>query len=40
MIKKEVMPVQEKTHGYAFIENEQIGKELRELMVEYVRQQV
>lgn len=34
------MPVNEKEHGYAFIESEAVGEEIRAKMVEFVKQLV
>lgn len=37
-IPTSVMPIQESKHGYAFIENEEVGKAIREKMLEFIKQ--
>lgn len=39
-IPKEIMPVQESKHGYAFIANEQVGKTIRQAMLDFANQLV
>ena len=39
-IPLDVMPVLGSNHSFAFIENEQVGKEIREKMLEWARQMV
>ena len=40
ILPKEIMPVVEKKHGYAFIESETIGNIIREEMFQFTRQLV
>jgi|SRR5947207_12400952 len=37
-LTKELMPIEERLHGYAFIESLEVGMELRKLMQEYINQ--
>jgi hypothetical protein len=39
-LNKSLMPVQEREHGYAFIENEEVGKEIRKAMLDFVAQMI